>query len=214
MNAIGIYTFAMMMLRFMMFLISCFLILISVFGVVKSFLKKEKRTFLKSFIYIILCSTILFLAVSQISGKQKINVESLNNTCKSFLELQDSYYEFDTGYITGTLSVTDVNGEHYYGPPFVEIIETGKLDSNVNYYFSKISYTKDERWFYLFCPTASEATIVFNNNEKLVYIDYYYTDKTLASFLWFFTNPELFYKHTVDFNDILSALQVQSEVIL
>ena len=95
-----------------------------------------------------------------------------------------------------------------------EIVETGKLDSNVNYYFSKISYTKDERWFYLFCPTVSEATIVFNNNEKLVYIDYYYTDKTLASFLWFFTNPELFYKHTVDFNDILSALQVQSEVIL
>ncbi len=148
-----------------------------------------------------------FVVFSSVKVSANINIESIENNMDTLLSTSDGFYEFETGYIQGMVSI----GNESY-TELDDDFEKHIINDDTVVYVSSLHCNKDYRLSHLFQPESSNGIVLIKSEDKIIEVDYWYNDKNIASIIWPVTNPEIIYRREVDFADIIETMQIDDGI--
>lgn len=182
---------------------------------VKSVNKRKKKSAFVCVVSLVVSFVFAYIVFADIKVPARVDIESIKTYHETLLSTESGYYEFDTGYIDGSMRVSDLNDDYTpvldYATDYKKY-KSHEIDEYTKCYISPVICDKDDRLSHLWEPLGSYGTIVIESKDKLIEIKYNYINSGVADILWPISNPQIFYRPQIDVGDIVKDLGFENKL--
>ncbi|MBO5066279.1 MAG: hypothetical protein J6D06_09225 [Clostridia bacterium] len=212
---VSMFEIALGFFRFIVVILAIVMPMVLLVLMAKSINKRKKKSVFICVISLVLSIVFAYIVFTDIKLPARVDIESIKTYHETLLSTESGYYEFDTGYIDGSMRVSDLNDDYTpvldYATDYKKY-KSHEIDEYTKCYISPVICYKDDRLSHLWEPLGSYGTIVIESKDKLIEIKYNYINSGVADILWPISNPQTFYRPEIDFGDLVTTLGFENKL--